>query len=169
MKVVIVLAMHGTPPAGFPEHELGELFSLHSRMERASGSERESLQERHDLLDSRIRNWPRDPQNDPFYAGSLDLADHLRQAAGCDVIVGFNEFCAPSVDEAIEQAVTVGAEKVVVVTPMMTRGGSHSEEDIPAAIARACARYPRVPVLYAWPFDTSEVALFLTAQVERSR
>jgi sirohydrochlorin cobaltochelatase len=55
------------------------------------------------------------------------LAAQLAQARGLEVLVGFNEFCAPSLDEAFAQAVAQGAQRVVVITPMMTRGGEHAE------------------------------------------
>jgi len=114
---------------------------------------------------SSLRNWPRTAQNDPFYAGSQELASHLRRVTGCEVIVGFNEFCAPSLADAFEQAVARDAAQVVVVTPMMTRGGEHSEVDIPDAIRHAQERHPTVPFRYAWPFAVSEVAQFLAAQI----
>jgi sirohydrochlorin ferrochelatase len=47
----------------------------------------------------------------------------------------------------------------------MTRGGEHSEVDIPAAIERARARHPGVAFVYVWPFETAAVARFLAAQV----
>jgi sirohydrochlorin cobaltochelatase len=81
------------------------------------------------------------------------------------VIVGFNEFCAPSLDDALNRGIALGAEKVIVVTPMMTRGGEHAEVDIPAAIRAAQARHPEIPIIYAWPFRVSEVADFLAAHV----
>jgi sirohydrochlorin cobaltochelatase len=81
------------------------------------------------------------------------------------VLVGFNEFCAPSLDDALEQAIAQGAEKVVVVTPMMTRGGEHAQRDIPAAIQRVQERHPRVPIVYAWPFASVDVASFLAARI----
>lgn len=55
--------------------------------------------------------------------------------------------------------------KIIVVTPMMTRGGEHSEVDIPAMIKRAEARYPSVAIDYIWPFDPAQVARFLAAQI----
>lgn len=167
MKVVFVLAMHGVPPNDFPKHEMAELFSLHSRLAHAIGDERARLERRHAELDAKIRAWPRTAQNDPFYAGSQELAGHLSRAMGCEVIVGFNEFCAPNLDEALEQAIARGAEKVIVITPMMTRGGGHSEVDIPAAIRRAQGRHPEIPILYVWPLEVSEVAQFLAAQIRR--
>jgi sirohydrochlorin cobaltochelatase len=167
MKTVIVLAMHGVPPNDFPYHELAELFGLHARLEFASGPERAGLEHRHAALDAKVRAWPRTPKNDPFHAGSLDLAEHLRPVTGHEVIVGFNEFCAPNLDDALDEAVARGAEQIVVVTPMMTRGGEHSEVDIPAAIARAQGRHPTTPIRYAWPFEAREVAQFLAGQITR--
>ena len=60
-----------------------------------------------------------------------------------------------------------GAEKVVVLTPMMTRGGEHSQGESPDAIRAAQERHPAITMLYAWPFEISEVAQFLAAQIER--
>ncbi len=165
MKTTIILAMHGAPPNDFPRNETSELFSLHRRIEHAQGEEREKLEERFAELDAKMRAWPRTPQNDPFHAGSQDLAKHLSQAAGCDVIAGFNEFCAPSLGDALSQAIGQGAGKVIIITPMMTRGGEHSEKDIPAFTKSAQAQYPEIEIIYVWPFDISNVAEFLAAQV----
>ena len=165
MKAIIVLVMHGVPPNNFPKREMAELFSLHARMEGAVGVERVMLERRRLELDTKMRAWPRTAQNDPFYAGSQELAAHLSEATGCEVIVGFNEFCAPSLDEALSQAIAREAEKVIVITPMMTRGGEHSEVDIPAAVQAAQAKHPEAQILYVWPFEISDVANFLAAHI----
>lgn len=168
MKRIIVLAAHGAPPSDFPGQEIAELFSLHGRLEHAPEGQRAALERRHAELDAKVRAWPRTPQNDPFWAASLDLAEHLSREVGCEVIAGFNEFCAPSLDEALDQAAVRGAERVTVITPMMTRGGEHAEADIPAAIRRAQDRHPAVSFVYVWPFRVSEVARFLADQIEGS-
>lgn len=165
MKPVIVLAMHGAPPNDFPKDAMAELFGLHGRLEHAAGPERAALERRHAELEARMRTWPRTTANDPFHAGSLQLAEQLREHTGCPVVVGFNEFCAPSLDEALDQAVAQSPSRVIVITPMMTPGGGHSEIDIPAAITRAQERHPGIPIVYAWPFAVSEVARFLAAQM----
>jgi len=146
---------------------MGEWFGLHGRLEHAQGSERTALERRFAELDARMRSWPRTPANDPFHASSLEVAAQLQEATGLQVLVGFNEFCAPSLDEALEEAIHGGAEKVVVVTPMMTRGGEHAERDIPAAIERVQQRHARVPIAYAWPFEQRDVARFLAQRVQR--
>ena len=163
----IVLAMHGAPPSDFPRNELAELFGLHMRLEhqQVSEAQRAGLEARHEELDIKVRGWPRTPQNDPFFAASMELAQNLAEAAGSPVLVGFNEFCAPTLDEALDEAARSGAQRVVVVTPMMTRGGEHSERDIPAAIERARKRHSGVMFDYVWPFDAMEVARFLAGQI----
>jgi len=155
--------MHGSPPHDFPRQELGEFFALHGRLEHAQGPERQMLERRHDELHAKMRGWPRTVQNDPFWAASLGLAQELRRATGLEVVVGFGEFCGPSLDDALDQA-AARSDRIVVVTPMMTRGGEHAEQDIPAAIRRAEGRHPDCTLLYAWPFRVSEIAQFLAAQ-----
>jgi sirohydrochlorin cobaltochelatase len=165
MKTIVVLVMHGAPPTDFPERDMAELFGLQTRLKGVHGVESTALERRRLELDAKIRAWPRTAQNDPFYAGSLELAAHVSRATGCEVIVGFNEFCAPSLEDALDQAIARKAEKVVVITPMMTRGGEHAEVDIPAAVQAAQVQHPETPVIYAWPFKVSEVANFLATQI----
>jgi sirohydrochlorin cobaltochelatase len=166
MKTMLVLAMHGAPPKDFPKNELAEMMGLHHRLEQAFNSDQAELKRRYAELNYKVCTWPRTPYNDPFYTGSTALARHLEIASGLPVVLGFNEFCAPSMDETLEQAVSQ-AEEVLVVTPMMTRGGEHSEHDIPASIQRVQDRHPDVKIQYVWPFDITEVARFLAEQLKR--
>jgi len=165
---IIVLAMHGAPPSDFPRRELGEFFQLPGQMRQADPETRGRLAERHSELDAMLRGWPRTAQNDPYFAGSYELAGHLETATGRRVLVGFFEFCGPSLDEALDQAVESGAERVLVVTPMTTRGGAHSEKDIPDAVHRAELRHPEMTFTYVWPLDPAAVAHLLASQIAQS-
>jgi len=165
VKTVIVLAVHGMPPADFPRQELAEFFRLHAAGETDRLSS--SSQERYSLLEDRMRNWPRNEGNDPFYSASQELAVHLSRASGYDAVVGYNEFCAPSMDEALRRAADMSASRIFLATTMMTRGGDHAEKDIPAAIDRFCVLYPDIEVIYAWPFDMARVAQFLSDHILR--
>jgi sirohydrochlorin cobaltochelatase len=167
MKTVIVLVMHGMPPVDFPREELAEFFRLHSIIEAGEGGDLRLLQDRYASLADKVRNWPRNEQNDPFYAASGDLAAHLGQESGHEVIVGYNEFCAPTIEEALQLAADKNANKIIVATPMMTRGGNHAERDIPAAMDRFRKLHPEVQVIYTWPFDTGQVAKFLSDHISR--
>lgn len=166
-NAVIILAMHGSPPIDFPKPELTEFMSLHAKLGHGGGEVNQALRLRFKELEAKMRAWPRTVQNDPFYAGSQELAKHLRQEPGLEVILGFNEFCGPTLDEAFDQAAKRGPEKIIVVTPMMTRGGEHSAVEIPAAIRRAQQRHPAKKFIYAWPFASEDIARFLAAQVAR--
>jgi sirohydrochlorin cobaltochelatase len=168
-RTTIVLAMHGAPPMDFPKQDLGEFFGLHMQLEHApvEPDQASPHRKRYAALEKTMLEWPRDETNDPFYAASHRLAEALRQSTGLDVMVGFNEFCAPSIAQALDQAVDQGADRVLVVTPMMTPGGEHAEIDIPAAIDAARRRHRRIDFRYAWPFDTDDVAAFLAQQVLR--
>jgi sirohydrochlorin cobaltochelatase len=166
MDTAIVLAMHGAPPRDFPEPEMAEYFSLHLRLEHAGDGAPAEWRERVQALETRMRAWPRNSSNDPFWAASHDLGRQLAETTGIEVVVGFNEFCGPSVDEAIDHAVSVhDPARIVVITPMLTRGGEHAELDIPAAIARSRERHPGVPIIYAWPFAPADVAGFLATKI----
>ncbi|MFQ5580427.1 MAG: sirohydrochlorin chelatase [Nitrospiria bacterium] len=163
-KPAIVLAMHGTPPLDFPSEEKSTFFSLRARLKHPPADNSE-LKRRLKALDLKMRRWPRTAENDPFYTGSHSLAGHLGEETGWNVIVGFNEFCSPDIDEALDQAVVASPEKVIILTPMMTQGGSHSKGDIPGAIQRAREKYPTTDFIYAWPFPTKDVAHFLAKQI----
>ncbi len=167
MSIAVVLAMHGVPPRDFPKTEMMELFGLHPRLEHVSGPEREILYRRHDELDEKMRRWPRTPENDPYFYASFEIAKKMEKILGGRVFVGFNEFCAPTIEEAIGKAAAGSPEKIIVLTPMMTRGGEHSERDIPRAIRRSQNTRPNLKIVYAWPFDVADVAAFLAEQIKR--
>ena len=167
MKTIIILAMHGSPPKDFPPRELGEFFGLHARMESAPRSMDDASRERYAELDRKMRSWKRTAENDPFYAGSLALVNNLAETSELETRLAFNEFCDPPLESAIRQAVADGAKRIVVVTPMMTAGGEHAEVEIPAELERLKAELSGVDLVYAWPFNPRDVALFLNAHVQR--
>jgi sirohydrochlorin cobaltochelatase len=167
MTTAIVLAMHGTPSKDFPHGEMAEMFGLHARLHGAHGPEADAIAGRHDAIEKRMREWPRTADNDPYWAASQELAEHLEKITDLRVVVGFNEFCNPSIEDAVGVVVSGGANDVLIMTPMMTRGGEHSEVDIPSAIARAQEAHPGVTIRYAWPFDPEDVASFLAQHAQR--
>src|SRR5262245_46564664 len=122
MKTIIVLAMHGMPPRDFPKAEMAEYFSHYHPFHHGAQGDAQAHARFHDL-EQKMRRWPRTPQNDAFYGAANALAAQLKVASTFDTIVGFNEFCAPDMDEAYDEAVQKGAQRVIVITPMMTPGG----------------------------------------------
>jgi sirohydrochlorin cobaltochelatase len=158
--------MHGAPPKDYPSSDLIEFFKLHMALEHSASGIPQAMREKHDTLDIQIRSWPRTAENDPFWDASYNLAKELSKITGYEVIVGFNEFCSPSIEDALKQAADAGSDEIIVITPMMTPGGEHSEDDIPQSIERVKKIHPHVSIRYAWPFDRTAVASFLSQQLD---
>jgi len=167
LKTVIILTMHGAPPKDFPRRELGEFFALHMQMENSPQRMDDTQRQRYNELNNRVRSWPRSAANDPFFASSQQMARRLEIETGLETLVCFNEFCDPSLSDTVRLAAGNGAQRVVVVTPMMTGGGEHSEIEIPAEINQLKGEYPMVEMIYAWPFDSDAITQFLAGQVRR--
>ena len=161
---VIVLAMHGSPPKDYPSADLREFFKFHM-IHEVGGEFPRAMHHKYDILHSKMRDWPRLVTNDPIWDASNKLAEELSKITERQVIVGFNEFCGPSIDEALEKAALTGEDEILVITPMMTPSGEHSEIDIPESIEKARERHSSVSFRYAWPFDVTVVASFLAEQL----
>lgn len=165
MKKAIVLVMHGMSPKDFPPAEKKEFMRLRGLADPSRPNFDAAAKKQLEELEIKIRRWPRTAQNDPFFTASVKLAGELKKMAGCDVLVGFNEFCDPTVEEAIEKAVRSGASEITVITPMLTPGGHHSEIEIPAVVRAAKSKHPAVAFHYAWPFPIEKIAAFLAEQI----
>ena len=158
--VAVVLIGHGAPATDCPPQLIGELMGLEWRPDHAAPRQR--LEE----LDAKIRTWPRRPDNDPYKAGLERLADAMRPLVPAGLFaVGYNEFCSPSVSEAVEQVIRQGAERVLVIPSMLTPGGVHAERDIPRELEAVRRRHPRIRVDYLWPFDLARVAELFAAHI----
>jgi sirohydrochlorin cobaltochelatase len=159
----VVLVGHGAPPRGAPGELVSRLKALEGRR-RASGA---PMSDEERELDRRLRDWPRAPGADPYRDGLLRLREALAAALpDGEVVAAYNEFCAPSVEEAVHELVARGALRIVLVPSMLTRGGVHSEVEIPETLAALRAELPAaVELLYAWPFEEADVAALLAARV----
>ena len=82
--------------------------------------------------------------------------------------VAYNELCASTLEESVEQLIKKEATHITTVpTTMFTPGGSHSEVEIPEILDHLRPQYPGVELRYAWPFDLRLVANTLAEQVKR--
>lgn len=140
MKKAVVLIGHGGVPKDFPPEKIG--------------------------LDHEIRSWPRTPENDPFYFGMRAIAAKLAlKLPDTKLVLAFNEFCAPSIEQAVEMLITEGFDEIKLLTTMFTPGGVHSEFEIPKIIKTLQKKHPQACITYPWPFNLDHVATFLSAQV----
>ncbi|MFI5248206.1 MAG: sirohydrochlorin chelatase, partial [Nitrospirales bacterium] len=118
--------------------------------------------------DTRIRRWPRTAETEPYRVGLETVGARLRaQLGGALFAVAYNEFCAPTLEESVEELIKKGATHITVTTTMFTPGGSHSEVEIPEILEQLRKQYPDIVLRYAWPFDMNLVANTLAEQVKR--
>jgi sirohydrochlorin cobaltochelatase len=160
----VILVGHGGIPTGCPQELITKLKRLEGQR-RAAGAPMSAEEQE---LDMRIRRWPRTPETDPYQSGLEAVAAQLRVNLG-DVLfaVAYNEFCAPTLEESVEELIKKGATHITITTTMFTPGGSHSEVEIPEILDHLRPQHPGVELRYAWPFDLTLVANTLTEQVKR--
>jgi sirohydrochlorin cobaltochelatase len=167
-KTVIVLAMHGSPPNDYPQEKKKEFFALHGRIEAAPlGSVPPEVSDRYKTLEDEMRAWPRNEENDPYHDASVRMGNAIARSTGLPVVVTFNEFCGPGIEEGLETAVVDGFDRIVVTTPMMTRGGAHAGTEIPGILEEFRKRNPDIRVTYAWPFEVDDIARFIGEQIQK--
>lgn len=160
----IVLVGHGGIPKDYPPDLVTKLKRLEAQR-RAAGMPK-SIEEHE--LDSKIRRWPRTAATDPYQSGLEAVAAALRpQLNGTLLALAYNEYCAPTLEESVEELIKKGATHITVATTMLTPGGSHSEVEIPEILNDLRPRYPGIELRYAWPFDLQLVARTLAEQIRR--
>jgi sirohydrochlorin ferrochelatase len=163
-KKGIVLVGHGGIPKDCPQDLVAKFKRLEAQRRAAHAApSKEELE-----LDQTIRRWPRTQETDPYRSGLEAVAARLRpKLDGILFALAYNEFCAPTLEEAVESLIEQGAGVITVTTTMVTPGGSHSEIEIPETLARLRPRHPGIDLRYAWPFDTDLIAETLLEQVRR--
>jgi sirohydrochlorin cobaltochelatase len=163
-KKGVVLVGHGGIPKDCPQDLVTRLKRLEAQRRAANlPPSQEELD-----LDRRIRRWPRTSATDPYQSGLVAVAEALRpHLDGALFAVAYNEFCAPTLEEAVDDLVGKGATQITVLTTMFTPGGSHSEMEIPEILEQLRPRHPGVELRYAWPFDLQLVAKTLVEQLRR--
>lgn len=160
----VVLVGHGGIAKDCPAELVSKLKRLEAQR-RAAGTIPSAEEQE---LDATIRRWPRTAATDPYRAGLEAVGTALRPLLnGALFALAYNEFCTPSVAEAIEDLIKQGATHITVVTTMFTPGGAHSEIEIPEILHGLRARHPDIAIQYAWPFDASTIAQILNEQVQR--
>jgi sirohydrochlorin cobaltochelatase len=163
-KKAVILVGHGGVPTDCPRELLTRLKTLEAQR-RASGQAPTSEELE---LDARIRHWPRTPQTDPYRDGLEALAEQLRPLLhGALLTIAYNEFCTPTLEEAVEELIATGATSIAVISSMLTPGGVHSEVEIPETLEHLRGRYPHVELRYAWPVNLTLVARMLADQLSR--
>lgn len=160
----VILVGHGGIPKDCPQELVTRLKRLEAQRRAAKAAPTQEELE----LDMKIRRWPRTGATDPYQPGLEAVAEQLkRHLDGALCAVAYNEFCAPTLEESVEELIKKGATHITVATTMFTPGGSHSEIEIPEILDRLRMQHPSVELRYAWPFDLGLAASMLAEQILR--
>ena len=164
LRRAVVLVGHGGVPRDYPRERLMQLRALETR--RRAGGSPPSQEEM--ALERELRHWPRTPANDPYQAGLKSLAAHLRpRLEPARLVLAYNEFCAPTVAEAIRTLAAERITDIVAVPSMFTPGGVHAEIEIPQTINEIRAELPHLRLHYAWPFTGEHLASFFVEHLRQ--
>ena len=149
-KKAVILIGHGGLPSDIPKEIVENFMKVHKARVR-SGT---PITSKEIELDSTIRNWERTPESDPYKSGLEKLASHLApKLEGFVLKTAYNEFCYPSIEQAADVLAEKDITEVILITTMITPGGSHSEREIPEEVEALRLKYPNVNYQYAWPYD----------------
>ncbi len=163
-KQGVVLVGHGGIPKDCPQDLVTKLKRLEAQRRAAKMPPSPEEIE----LDAKIRRWPRTSATDPYRSGLEAVAAQVQSRLdGALFAIAYNEFCAPTLGESVEELIRKGATHIIVTTTMFTPGGSHSEIEIPEILEQLRTRHPGVTLRYAWPFDLQQVAQTLAEQIRR--
>jgi len=166
LKHGVVLVGHGGIPSDCPPEYISKFKRLESQRRRQNLPPSDEELE----VDKIIRNWPRTAETDPYQAGLEAVSKRLQSTLnGAQLEIAYNEFCAPTLQEAVESLINKGFADITVISTMFTPGGSHSEIEIPEEVDELNKKFPDVNVDYAWPFDLEHVGKFLSEHIDLHR
>jgi sirohydrochlorin cobaltochelatase len=162
-KKAVILVGHGGLPRDIPSEIVEKFMRIHKTRIKAGGP----ITQQEVELDTTIRNWQRTSENDPYKSGLESLASHMEpMLKGYVLTTAYNEFCYPAIEDAVDELEKENVSKIIIVTTMITRGGSHSENEIPEELVSLSSKYKDIDIQYAWPFSMDAFALFLTTHIK---
>ena len=164
LKTAVILIGHGGLPSDIPSEIVENFMRLHKvRIKTGSKITKEEIE-----LDKAIRLWKRTPENDPYKTGLEELASEMKTYLnGYNIKTAYNEFCYPDIEDAVSELVEDNYSKIILVTTMITRGGSHSEKEIPEELNNLREKHPTIDIKYAWPFSMTNFAEFLAKHAQQ--
>ena len=163
IKKAVILVGHGGLPSDMPSEIVEKFMRVHKGRIKAGGP----ITEHEIELDTTIRKWNRTPENDPYKTGLESLAAHMEPMLEGHILkTAYNEFCYPAIEDAVAELAKESVTKIIIVTTMITRGGSHSENEIPEELSALSLKYPGMDIQYAWPYDMDVFASFLTTHIK---
>lgn len=169
MNNVVVLAMPGVLPKDFPPHERHVLYRLRARMKYISVNKHPEDEDRLNELLRKARCWPRTAQNDPLHFSAQELASELSQVTGYRVILGFNQYDTPTLEEALVQAFAREAEKIVLINPLAANGVSLAKSESFISNQRIQNRCLEIQVDFSYSFSADKMVELLEEQLGKNQ
>ncbi len=161
-KQAVILIGHGGLPSDIPREIVEDFMKIHKHRLRTGTHITSKEME----LDSVIRNWERTPESDPYKFGLESLATHLApRLDGYILKTAYNEFCYPSIEQAADELAEENVSEVILITTMITPGGSHSEREIPEEVEALRLKYPKINFQYAWPYNLDIFSKLLSEHI----
>jgi len=162
-KRAVILIGHGGLPSDIPKEIVEDFMKIHKQRMRTGAN----ITSKEVELESKIRNWERTPESDPYKTGLEKLAYHLLpRLEGYILKTAYNEFCYPSIEQAADELAKENVTEVILITTMITPGGSHSEKEIPEEIDALRVKYPNISFHYAWPYDLNIFSNLLSDHIK---
>ncbi|MEM2237259.1 MAG: CbiX/SirB N-terminal domain-containing protein [Candidatus Caldarchaeum sp.] len=159
--LLVILVGHGQFPLDMPHTLQTEYLTLLHKRDRTPQEEQRLTE-----LTKTVLSWPRNEGNDPYWSSVRKLALLLEQALkDSKVMVAFNEFCPPLLEEALENACKSNHRKIMVLTTKLIPGGVHSEIEIPRLIEDFSRRYGK-KIVYVWPIDMQNLVELYVKEIE---
>lgn len=163
-KKAVILVGHGGLPSDIPSEIVENFMRIHKTRIKLGGAH---ITQKEKELDSTIRKWKRTPETDPYKVGLETLASHMEPMLNEYTLrTAYNEFCYPAIEDAVGELARENISKIIIITTMITRGGSHSETEIPEELVALSSKYTDIDIQYAWPFSMDAFALFLTTHIK---
>ncbi len=160
----VVLVGHGGVPTDCPHDLVSKLKRLEAQRRKLG----HPMTQEEIEADHQIRHWPRTSKTDPYCAGIEALASALKpHLQGARLSIAYNEFCTPTIEEAITVLIQEGTTHISIVPSMLTPGGSHSEIEIPEILDGVRALYPNATIEYVWPFNLKLLAELLATHIKQ--
>ncbi|MEK9627763.1 MAG: CbiX/SirB N-terminal domain-containing protein [Nitrospinota bacterium] len=158
----VILIGHGGLPSDIPREIVEEFMKIHKSRVRMGTP----ITPKEKELESIIRKWERTPESDPYKAGLEKLASYLSpRLNGFILKTAYNEFCYPSIEQAADELASEGINEIILITTMITPGGSHSEREIPEEVEALRSKYPDINFQYAWPYDLEQFSEFFANHI----
>ena len=162
LRKAVILIGHGGLPSDIPKDIVEDFMKIHKSRVRMGTP----ITSKEKELESIIRNWERTPESDPYKSGLEKLATHLApRLEGFILKTAYNEFCYPSIEQAADELVKEGVTEVILITTMITPGGSHSELEIPEEVEDLRIKHPEISFQYAWPYDLEAFSVLLSDHI----